>query len=118
MRLLILLPLFLASCVVMHERDMDGSTRTFAALGGKGAYDRSKGVAYDNEKSFAHAMTASTTVAGGYFYLEAQKAKEATSQLAARATTRQAGIASKERIIINGQNNQLKLAELEAAAAQ
>lgn len=92
--------LVLASCVLLHEKEPGGSSKTFVAIGGKGAYDKNKGVAYDNEKSFATAARTATAVVGAIAYAEVEQAKEATSQAATQASTRQA---------INANNNATKL---------
>ena len=114
----VILAACLCSCVVLHEREPDGASRTFAALGGKGAYDKSQGVAYDNEKSFDTAMMTAGTAYTAYQAAKAFAASEATKQAGTRAATKQTAIKRKGDVAINGQNVSLEKAKLEADPIQ
>lgn len=85
----------LSSCVLLHEQEADGATRTFAAIGGKGAYDKAQGLAYDNEKSFDTAVITAGTAYAAYQTAKSFAASEATEQASINAATKQRGIDAK-----------------------
>lgn len=107
MKALLLFPvMFLCSCVVMHERDGEGHSATYASLGGKGAYRKGVGLMHNHEKSFRDGMVAAGVLASGYFGAVATKATEATNQVALKEASKQAA-----------SNNALKAKAIEANAA-
>ena len=101
----------LSSCVLLHEQEADGATRTFAAIGGKGAYDKAQGVAYDNEKSFDTAVITAGTAYTAYQAAKSFAASEATKQGETAASVKKEAIAAKTKRIEGAQA--LKAKELE-----
>lgn len=88
MKFLLLFPvLFLCSCVVMHERDGEGRSATYASLGGKGAYRKGYGVIHNHERSFRDGAVLVGTVATSYFGAVTTQAQEATNQVALKQST-------------------------------
>jgi hypothetical protein len=96
----------LSSCVVMHERDGEGKSATYASLGGKGAYRKGVGVIHNHEKSFRDGAIAAGTLGTGYFGAVTAKATEATNQVALKEATAQ-----------QASSNALKAKAIEANAA-
>ncbi|QIF01903.1 hypothetical protein G5S37_10310 [Roseimicrobium sp. ORNL1] len=80
--------LALSSCVVMHERDGEGRSATYASLGGKGAYRKGYGVIHNHEKSFRDGAVMVGTLATSYFGAVTTQAAEATNQVALKEATR------------------------------
>lgn len=85
---MLLIPLLLTSCAAVSK---DGAVM----LGGKGAAkggsgDGSWAMVWNGEDSFRQFAQTAGLVAAGYFATAAQKASEATSQVAARETTKRA----------------------------
>jgi hypothetical protein len=80
--------LALSSCVVMHERDGEGKSATYASLGGKGAYRKGYGVIHNHEKSFRDGAVLVGTLATSYFGAVTTQATEATNQVELKESTR------------------------------
>jgi hypothetical protein len=80
--------LVLSSCVIMHERDGEGKSATYASLGGKGAYRKGYGVIHNHEKSFRDGAVMVGTLATSYFGAVTTQAAEATNQVALKEATR------------------------------
>jgi hypothetical protein len=98
--------MLLCSCVVMHERDGEGKSATYASLGGKGAYRKGVGVVHNHEKSFRDGAILAGTAATGYFGAVTAKATEATNQVALKEATKK-----------HASDNALKGQAIEANAA-
>lgn len=75
-------------CVVIHERDGEGKSATYASLGGKGAYRKGYGVIHNHEKSFRDGAVLVGTLATSYFGSVAAQATEATNQVALKEATK------------------------------
>lgn len=76
------------SCVIVHERDGEGKSATYASLGGKGAYRKGYGVIHHHEKSFRDGAVLAGSLATGYFGTVTARATEATNQVALGEATR------------------------------
>lgn len=101
MRAMLLIPFLLTSCAFVNK---DGAVM----LGGKGAAkgggsgENSWAMVWNGEDSFRQFTQTAGLVAAGYFATAAQKASEATSQVAARETTKRH--VATQGTIQNGQN--------------
>lgn len=100
MRAMLLIPLLLTSCAFVNK---DGAVM----LGGKGAAkggsaEGNWAMVWNGEDSFRQFTQTAGLVAAGYFATAAQKASEATSQVAARETTKRH--VATQGTIQNGQN--------------
>lgn len=91
------------SCVVMHERNGEGYSKTYASLGGRGTYLHGQGLSHDHDRSFRDGVIGAVMLGGSYFGAATAKAKEITAQKAAAEqtkrhaaseVTRQAGISA------------------------
>lgn len=102
----ICMPAVMGSCVVVHERDGEGKSATYASLGGKGAYRRGYGVIHNHERSFRDGAVVAGALATSYFGAVTAQAAEATNQVALKEATRK-----------HASHNALKGKALEANAA-
>ncbi|HSI63500.1 MAG TPA: hypothetical protein VLE43_10285 [Candidatus Saccharimonadia bacterium] len=106
MGLMVTVGVALSSCVILHERDGEGKSATYASLGGKGAYRKGYGVVHNHEKSFRDGAVLAGTLATSYFGAVTAKATEVTSQVALKEATRK-----------HASDNALKGQAIEANAA-
>ena len=119
MKVLLFIPLLLASC--SSVTNPDGTKIT--ALGGKGAY-KSKAFTYvyDNQKSFrdgAVAVTASiASIASAYTSAAAETTAQVASSNAANVTNTSTKVAGQTAINASNNATKVSVAEIQAAAAQ
>ena len=106
--------LLLPSCVVLHEQEPNGSTATYASLGGRGAYRRGVGLVHDHNQSFRDAALAATAIAASAYSAATAAEQEVTTRNAARqATAQQAEVEATKRVIDNNATK-VKITELTA----
>lgn len=108
MRILLLLPLFMTSCVVANGNMV-------ASMGGKFAYKgKDFGIISDHEGSFRDAAVLAGLAVGAWQTVAATKAAEATKQVASSNATKQAINASNNTTaeVLGAQKTSVELAKI------